>query len=301
MASQKFTQLVEKPIAGFEVSLTLVDSFAQDGSANSLMTSEEVIRDWISTKWADAVTASITYKDKNGNTTWPFNSFNLDALLEWAQADEGHIAIKYETTGTTYTLKAFLPLAQNGAIQFSNDETMEIEIVYDSAEISAVAIELIESPVAAPMWNKFERITVRDGDKEKDIKLDGIETLMIPLESVQTNTKITFYYSNGNNITWTREKMEAVGFRINDVCYNVNGMVVSGFGRYAIFDVSTVNKVEVRRSETDAFDFITQTQEMVSTDVRLIAETNSNLKDTTRPYIDAKVREAVSKVRMVKR
>ena len=297
MAETTFTQTVEKPIAGLEIKLKVVDTNVANKDVECFV-SERKFRTWIADEWADSVTVSVTYKDRDGKESYPFSSFNLDALLEHAQSGEGYIPVVYD--GTDYYVQAYLPLTKDGAIQFSNDETMTIEITYDTAQFSTCSTELIESAVASPTWTKFERIPVRDGDLEKDFGINGAEVIMIPLEAVMTNTKITLFYSNGMNLTLNKRRLEAIGRQINDIAYNVNGVVVGGFGRYAVLDVSTVDRVEIRRDTTSAFQIITQTQEMVG-DIRTVAKRNKMLRDTSTPYLDAKVRESAAQLQTMAR
>jgi len=279
MAEKQFTQTVEKPIAGLEIRLKCVD--------DSLFANEYLIRSWINTVFKDSVTASVAYKDKDGNETNPFSSFNLDALLEHAQAGEGYIPIIFD--GSDYYLQAFLPLTSNGgAIQFSNDETMTIDFKYDDTIFETLTTETIESPVASPTWTKFERFAVRQDDLEKDLTINGAESIMIPIESLFTKTQITLCYSNGQNVKLTKPKIQALGRKINDACYNVNGQVVGGFGRYAIIDVRRVERVEIRRDTTAPFQIIVQSQEPVA-NLGQVQAKNMMLVDTSTPFLDAKL------------
>ena len=101
----------------------------------------------------DAVTISVAYVGKSGNRTRPVVKMPWIALAEYAQNNEGIVRIDY-VGATTARVSFPVNLSETGAIQFTDDETLEINVISNGP---AVTLSTFEFAVSAPDYLTYSK------------------------------------------------------------------------------------------------------------------------------------------------
>lgn len=236
------------------------------------------------------VTISISYIHKNGSRTNPIKAMSLLQLAEFNQMAEGSIRIQPTGAANEFTIEGVIPLSESGSIPFNNDETLEMRVDVANAKTDTISFYTIESPVMSTDWHWYEKINMRTGDTSKVFDLTDAEWLMFPIASFTASTTLDFTYTNGKSIRFDQNNLPLMGLSLNDVVYNKSGLTVTGFGIYALIDVSMCTELEINRTSTTAFEMIT-VKDMVSGDLQKAVENNNGLQLTRANVYTSAVRK----------
>ena len=237
---------IEKPIValGFKVEIAAaIDTTTRD----NIVTSLENI--------ADGLTLSVQYKSKNGETIRPMNAISLIALLEYAQHHEGVIILDHDKVSGKSTIKGMVPLSNSGSLSFNNDETLILN-VKSSVDWGDCDVYTIENPTFGFDFNDWTTLDMPQGTKERLFPVKKYDSVMIPLSALTASTVVTFHYTNGRSVDFTKDELIMVGETVNDICYNAKGNSISGYGVYAIVDLDAVKDIEITRSSTSFFSML---------------------------------------------
>jgi len=269
--------IIEKPIYGLRVACELSVTSGFSPSPHNyfnLIAISEIIGGSI----------SIKYKTKGGQTTRPMNSIDIQTLLEFSQFGEGMIDLSLGANGN-YFMTGIIPFSDSGALAFNNDESLIITVTKLSGGFDTINLETIENPIFGFDYYDFTTLDVVSGAREKVFPVSEYDTIMIPLKDLDSSTELTFHHTNGVSIDYNSDTLYLMGQTVNDVCYNIDGQIISGYGRFAILNLDTVKNLEINRTSSDAFSMTAIRTDIVG-NLKEVQEVNNKLQHTSLAKFD---------------
>lgn len=259
---------IEKPLHAVVLKLSLTSADLVGG-----LTTPDSVLELLETQ---NIMFSANIKEKSGNTKRLYTQMPLLPVAELQTANDNHMVAS--KSGNDLVVLVYLPFSETGAIPFDNDETMELSF---EQSVFRIDVYSFDHKLAGGTINRVEPATITQGTREKQFDLEGMSTLLLRKSDLTASTKIILHYSNGRMIEYSNEEIDMLGLLSNEVCLNFNGAVKSGFGKYAIIDVSECTRLEITRASSSAFEFY-YVKEDVHQDFQKADIQNARLKDTTR-------------------
>jgi len=263
---------VERPVK----SLTFrVDWTGQDYDDVTPKTVQEAVL-FLQTKTSE-LNVDIKYQKKDGTFERAFANIPLIPVWELEAFGEGQI--KMEGSGTAgqndgaVTVYAELPLSKDGAIPFDDDEVLIITMPVSTGDVTIFASD---HPIASETFREIGVLTMPQGYREKEFDVSNAEQILIRMGDITASTELTLFHTNGKTMTYKVEELVNLGLVSNPVSYNFNGLVYSGFGNYAILNVSTCTKLRVNRTSTALFEMYLE-MDNVHHSVETAKEVNATL------------------------
>ena len=205
-------------------------------------------------------TIQVVLQPKHGKNEFLIERMKLSTVLQKVGSVDGTVSFEFEEvvfhSGVgTMTMRAYIPFSDEGRIPLDEDEEIQVTISNLPAETAVTSMLYgVESADLATDVIRMSFKSLPQGEKFKTFDVSDSEYVMLPLGMLTATTTLQINYTNGESPIYLADEFRALACQSNEVLFSVGGLVVTGFADYAVFKVSDVESIEVRRDSTTAYD-----------------------------------------------
>lgn len=208
------------------------------------------------------------------------NKMPIIDIMEFSQSKEGFISLTGTLSNTnTATVKGLIPVGLFGSVPFDSDISLEVTISAGNSNISTISLRTVDSLEYSYHYNKFTKLQVLTGVKDKDFDLKSFSTILIPVSALTTSTVFNLVGSNNKTLKLSKDDLIDMANLSNDICYHGDSNSIYGVGRNIILNVSKFTELRMTRDTVTSFDMFVHSF-IVASKLGISEKYNENLRVT---------------------